>query len=555
MFSGLIQIFKSFSKKELLIFLTALFVFLVSFSLYFIDFIENKTKIVPVFGGEYAEGIVGQPSFINPVLAVSDADRDLSEIVFDDLADLAENYKSDQNGKEAGKIWRYRLKENLKWHDGEKITSDDIIFTVKLIQNPDIYSPLAQNWQGITVSRISEMEVEFNLPSPYVFFKAILEDLKPVPKHIFSKIPAANLRLSNYNLEPIGSGPYKYSSFRKKSDGYIDLYEFVRNENYFGKKAYLDKFNFVFFDNDAEALKNFNAGNIDGFGFSNPRDISKIFFPNEISNLGMYKYYAIFLNPYTHLAFKDKNVRMALNLSVDKNEIVGEVFNKEALPINGPLVGDIFKNNDFSSEYSLEKAVQILEKNNWVLNEQNIRFKKIGKDTVNLEFGLIVPDIEFLKEAADKISRNWQKIGVKAEIKVFSLADINSQVIKTRDYQSIIFGNVLGRVPDLFSFWHSSEKFYPGFNLALYENKNIDKLIKSIRLDFNEQSQKENILKVQSLIIEDQPAVFLFSPKYLHTHKKTLFGFEDNGWKYISLSSERLKNVENWYVKTARVFR
>ncbi|MBI5306075.1 peptide ABC transporter substrate-binding protein [Candidatus Wolfebacteria bacterium] len=523
------------------------------------EFIESKTKIVPVSGGEYAEGIIGQPSFINPVLAISDADRDLSEIVFDDLADLAESYKPDQSGKEAGKIWRYRLKENLKWHDNEKITSDDIIFTIELIQNPDIYSPLAQNWQGITVSRISEIEVEFRLPSPYVFFKATLEDLKIIPKHIFSKIPAVNLRLSNYNLEPIGSGPYKYASFHKKSDGYIDLYEFIRNENYFGKKSYLGKFNFVFFDSDGEMMKAFNAGDIDGLEISNPRDVSKIFFPNKISSLGMYKYYAIFFNPYAHLAFKDKNVRMALNLSVNKNEIVDDIFNKEALPIGGPLVNDIFgsplENNNFSNEYSLEKASQILEKNGWVLNSQNIRSKKIGKDIIELEFNLIVPDIEFLKEIADRVSENWQKIGAKANIQVFSLSDINSQIIKTRNYQFIIFGNILGRVPDLFSFWHSSEKFYPGFNLALYENKTVDKLIKSTRSDFDEKNQKENILKIQSLIIEDQPAVFIFSPKYLHAHKKTLFGFEDGGRKYISFLSERLKNAENWYVKTARVFK
>lgn len=555
MFSVFIQIFKSFSKKELLIFLTAFFIFFISFSLFFVEFIENRTKIIQVFGGEYTEGIVGQPSFINPVLAVSDADKDLSEIVFDDLADLAENYKPDQNGKEAGKVWHYRLKENLKWHDGEKITSDDIVFTVGLIQNADTYSPLAQNWQGIEVLRVSEMEVEFKLPSPYVFFKATLEDLKPIPNHIFSKIPAANLRLSNYNLEPIGSGPYKYSSFRKKSDGYIDLYKFVRNENYSGQKAYLDKFNFVFFDSDAELLKAFNVGNIDGFGLSDPRGASKIFFPNKILDLGMYKYYAVFLNPYTHLSFKDKNVRIALNLSVDKNEIVSSVFNGKALPINGPLVGDAFGNGNFLSEYSLEKAVQIFEKNNWVLNEQNIRSKKIGKDVISLEFDLIVPDVEFLKEVAEKISKNWRKIGIKANVKVISLADINSKIIKTRDYQAIIFGNILGRVPDLFSFWHSSEKFYPGFNLALYENKKVDNLIKSIRLDFNEESQKENIFKIQSQIIEDQPVIFLFSPLYLYAHKKNFFGFEDNGRKYISFVSERLKNVENWYMKTVRVFK
>ncbi|MBI4993518.1 peptide ABC transporter substrate-binding protein [Candidatus Wolfebacteria bacterium] len=553
MFLGLIQIFKSFSKKELLTFLASFFILLVSFSLFFVEFIESKTKITPVVGGQYTEGIVGQPSFINPILAISDADRDISEIIFDDLSDFAESYKADQNGK----IWHYRLKENLKWHDGEKITSDDIIFTIETIQNPDVYSPLAQNWQGVVATRVSEMEVEFRLPSQYAFFGAILKDLNPIPKHIFAKIPAVNLRLSNYNFEPVGSGPYKFEAFHKKSDGYIDLYSFRRNENYFGHKAYLEKFNFAFFDRDEEMIKSFNSGDIDGMGVSNYRDISKVFFPNKIFSLGENKYYAVFLNSYTHLAFKDRNVRMALNLSTNKDGIVEKIFGKDASPIDGPLVGESLEidNNVFSGEFSIEKANQILEKSGWILNEENVRSKKIGKDDIKLEFVLTAPDVQFLKETAELIKEDWQKIGVKADIKIISLADINSQIIKTRDYQALVFGNILGEVPDLFSFWHSSEKFYPGLNLALYENKEVDRLIKSVRSDFDFESRKKNLWKIQSLIISDQPAIFLYSPNYLHINKKTLFGFDKRESQYISFQSERLKNVENWYIKTARVFK
>ena len=186
MFSGFIKLFKSFSGKEYIIFFAAFLVFFVSASLWVVEFINQKTTLAAIAGGNYIEGLAGQPSFINPILAVNDIDRDLSELIFSDLADLAESYKPDKDGK----IWRYRLKDGVKWHNGKEITSDDIIFTIETIQNQDVRSSLFQNWQGVAVERISEREIELKLPTPYVFFKSALESLRPIPKHIFSDIPA-----------------------------------------------------------------------------------------------------------------------------------------------------------------------------------------------------------------------------------------------------------------------------------------------------------------------------------------------------------------------------
>ena len=152
-----------------MIFLVAAGVFIISFSLVLAEFVIQKTKITAVSGGNYNEGIVGQPSFINPVLASGDVDRDLIKLIFSDLGQLAESYKIENNEK----IWRYRLKEGVKWQDGEKITSDDIIFTIENVQNQDVYSPILQNWQGVEVERISEREIEFKLPTAYVFLKTL----------------------------------------------------------------------------------------------------------------------------------------------------------------------------------------------------------------------------------------------------------------------------------------------------------------------------------------------------------------------------------------------
>ena len=551
MFSGFIKLFKSFSGKEYIVFFVAFLVFFISFSLWVVEFINQKTILVAVAGGNYIEGLVGQPSFINPVLAVNDIDRDLSELIFSDLADLAESYKPDKDGK----IWRYRLKDGIKWHDGKEITSDDIIFTIETIQNQDVRSSLFQNWQGVSVERISEREIELKLPAPYVFFKSALEALKPIPKHIFSDIPASNLRLSNYNLEPIGSGPYKFLNLKKRNDGYVILYNLEANGDYFADKPYIKKISFAFYNNETDVIDAFNAGEIHGFGLLSRENLPKIVFPHQVIPLKMLKYYAIFLNNYSHLSLKEKNVRLALNSAINKPAIIEKIFNGQAEIVNGPLVDGIegFDNPPAGGE----KVNQIFDNSGWLVNKDGIREKKIGKELVKLEFILTVPEVQFLIETAKLIKNDWEKIGVRADISIVSLSEINSQLIKSRDYQMLLFGNILGEAPDLYSFWHSSEKFYPGLNLALYENKTVDRLIESIRNNFDNDKRNRDLSALQAIIIDDQPAIFIYSPKYIYIAKKSLSGFDsiDGRGKFISFSSDRFKNFQKWYVKTARVFK
>lgn len=555
MFIFLSRLFKSFTRKEFLAFLIVSGIFLISFSLALAERIIQRTKIVPVSGGDYSEGIVGQPSFINPVLANNDTDRDLIKLLFSDLGQLAESYKTEEKGK----VWRYRLKEDAKWDDGEKITSDDVIFTIETIQNPDIYSPIFQNWQSVEVKRISEREIELKLPAAYVFFESVIKDLKPIPKHIFAKIPAANIKLSDYNLQPVGSGPYKVLNFKKQQDGFIDSYILERNENYSGDKAYLKKIKVVFYGSEEDVIKAFNGGEIDGFGLVSADNLEKVIFPHQISEFQMLKYYAAFFNPFSHPALKDKNVRMALDLAINKNELVEKTLSGYAKPISGPLIEgvsgfiDYIDNSAIIDLNGIEEANKVLNESGWARNEEGIRQKTIGKESVKMEFVLIIPEIKDLIEAGKFIKEAWSQIGVKADLSIIPLSEINNQIIKNRDYQIIIFGNILGKNPDLYSFWHSSEKFYPGLNLALYENKSVDKIIESLRENFNEQKRSDNLSDLQSLVASDYPAIFLYSPNYLYIGKKNVF--RSGKENFISFSNERFNNVEKWYIETARVLK
>ena len=545
--SKLKKIFQALSKRERLIFAVFFLIFLVSLVSLAIDFISRHSVSLPIQGGEFNEGIIGQPIFVNPVLTASDADRDLVELLFEDVLDLAENYKFEEQGK----VIRIRLKDNLFWSDGKPLTSDDVIFTIKTIQNPDTRSPLFDSFKGIEPFRVSERELTLTLPIPYAFLKTILKDLRPIPKHLFADIPAANLKLSNYNLEPVGSGPFKYLSSKKQKDGFILSYQLIQNK-YAVKKPFLKKFNINFYPDEKSAKNAFNKGEIDGLAGLEPNSLKEIIVPHQEFTLWLPRYYAVFLNQNTNDSLKDINVRKALNYATDRKKIIDTVLGGHGKEVFGPLTPTMKGYDPTLAEknfFSLEKANEILEQNNWHLNEAGVREKTEKQTKKVLEFNLTIPESPLFIQTANILKEDWRKIGVK--INIVTMASLE-ETIKNRDYQMILFGNIFGRNPDLFSFWHSSERFYPGLNLSLYENKTVDALIEKIRGDFDEESQLIDYKNTQTIINDELPAIFLFTRSYNYLMSNQIKGFEAEN---IPIPSARFENVDKWYLKTIKVFK
>ena len=497
------------------------------------NYFYNATEETPVRGGYFKEGIVGQPITLNPILAgANDVDRDLIELLFSDLSELAESIKISKDNK----TWTVTLKNQLKWTDDKPLTTADILFTLESLQNPDAQSPNAATWQGVIAERLSDKEIRFSLPNPYAFFEDNLRKLKIVPRHIFANIPLSNLRLSTFNLEPVGSGPYKFISYQKRKDGFISQYYLEANDQYAGGAPYIASFTIKFFNNAGAALESFNRKEIDGLGAIDPRNIGTIRVGHKLFSISVPRYYAIFLNQSTEPALKKAEVRKILDNAIDKSKIIESVFGNHSMIVNGPIPStiegynpDIYK----SEQIDMEQVKNILS--------------KAGLKEINAT----VPQIQFLIDAAELIKSDWEKIGLKFNYQVATLQEMN-EVIKTRNYQAVVFGNILRGNPDVFSFWHSSERFYPGLNLAIYSNKKVDGLLESIRKDFNPESRKTNLSKLQQLIYEDKPAIFLFSPNYIYAAPKNLGGLE---LKLAITPSDRFEKVNEWYLKTARVFK
>lgn len=547
------QIFKSFSKTERQIFWGALIIFSSSALMFFISVFQKSTVEMPAESRSYTEGIIGQPIAINPILTGNnDADRDLTNLLFSGLIDLAETYQKNNNGQ----TWNIILKDNLKWSDGKPLTSDDIIYTIDAIQNSESQSPLFSTWQGVVANRISEREVEFTLRTPYAFFLDNLKNIKIIPKHIFEIIPVNNFHLSNFNLEPVGNGPYVFSSFEKRKNGFITGYYLTTNPYFSKEKPFIRNFHIAFYPNSEELINAFNLKKIDGFGGLHPKNVNKLKLNRQILEKSIPRYYAVFVNKNAKKGLGDSNVIAALNLAVDKQKIIERVFDGKALLVNEPIlpiINGYDKSADPGNEFSLEKADGLLEKAGWETNTQTrTREKKIGKQIESLELSIVVPQIPFLLDTVNIIKEDWDKIGIKLNPIILNPTDIANEVIKTRNYQMIIFGNIVRNNPDVFSFWHSSERFYPGLNLSLYENKKVDSLLESIKKNHDEISRNKDLSELQRLISADQPAIFLYSPTYIYVAPKSFGGFAET---IIATPANRFDNVNKWHLETNRVFK
>ena len=199
-------------------FLLGLFFVLALSTLFMLsEVIQNFSRKVPASGGSLTEGIIGTPRFINPVIARSEADKDLVALIYSGLMrpnhngtlipDLAETYTLSDDGT----LYTFTLRANAVFHDGTRLTSEDVIYTIRQIQNPLIDSPLARAWEGVSVSAPDDRTVVFKLDTPYAPFISNAT-VGIIPQHLWQETTSETFAVHRLNTEPIGSGPFMTNS-------------------------------------------------------------------------------------------------------------------------------------------------------------------------------------------------------------------------------------------------------------------------------------------------------------------------------------------------------
>ena len=520
-----------------------------------VGFYFSVTEAAPDYGGSFTEGLIGEPRFINPLLLQTDTDRDLSQLVFSGLLkndgqgnlvpDLAETFAVSSDGLNYGFI----LRNDVKWHDGERFTADDVIFTVSTAQNQDFSSPQRINWQGVEVVKTGELSLEFKLKNPYAQFVNNLT-LGILPGHLWRDIKPANFILSELNLKPIGTGPYQFDRLRKNRAGRMDSYELVANEDYHLGQPFIDRIKFKFFLSEDDAIQSFNLSGVEGIGGLSALNINLLRFPGkvEIKKLNIPRYFSVFFNQNQSEAVSDKNVRLALAHSVNKDRVL-EVIGGNGLKVSSPILPEIF--DDFNKnikiyDFNPEFSKQILANSGWKDSDGDGVLDKNGK---RLELTLALPSRNEQIKVSEQLKRDWESIGAAINLAPVGVSELQQNYIQPRTYEMLLFGEVLNVEPDPFSFWHSSQKKDPGLNLALYDNKGADKLLEEARQALNPIARISKYNDFQNLVIEDLSAIFLYSPSFIYAQPKKVKGFEDD---LLGLPSERFVNVHKWYIETQR---
>lgn len=508
--------------------------------------IGERSSFVPVAGGTYAEGVVGQPIVINPIVSGNPADQDLSALLFAPLKDLL---SIPPEASPDGRVYTLKLKEDLTWDDGKPFTSDDILFSIKTVQDPETRSPLEGGWQGVTAERVSEIQIRLTLPTPFAFFNDTILQFRPIPEHIFGAVPIQNLRLSSYNLQPVGNGPYTFKDFSKRKDGFITRYRLIRNERYAGTVPYIDEFVFQFYEEWSGLYSDFARRRIQGYGSltpvpnnSNPRTVFVERFP-------MPRYYAIFLNPVTNSALKEKQVRSALAYAIDKKKIVRDLLGDESLALDSPffmpLIQELADYPSFALESFDPEAIGKAEYN----PEEARKLLELAKKT-DVVLTLSVPDVDFLKKIAGSLKEAWEAVGIRSvEIVTLPPQELED-AIRPRNYEALLFGNVLQHPLDLFPFWHSSQRFYPGLNLSLYQNIDVDKQMEAMRQSPDATKNAARLEIINTSLSDDLPALFLFSLPYVYTHTDRVLGIAPS---MLITPSDRFRDVTKWYMTKARI--
>ncbi len=523
------------------------------------------TVVAPAVGGQYTEGLIGSPRFINPILAqANDVDMDLSYLIFSGLLkwdknrqlapDLAKSYEisSDQL------TYTFYLRNDVKWHDGSPFKADDVMFTISSIQDPSFKSPLSRSFRGIAIDKIDDYTVKFTLKEPFAPFLGLLT-VGILPEHLWYNITPANADLAELNKRPIGTGPWKFNNLKKDKTGVIKSYTLIQNSDYYDRKPYLQKIIFKFygdFVSAVEALKSKDTQSISYLPKEYAQELKK--YKNiSYNQLDQPQYTAIFFNQLKNNILSADYIRQALALGTNKQKIVAEAFGPDTKIIDGPTLPGIATNPNIKKyPYDPQAAVDLLEKNGWQLTAtttpdgltEQIRKKKDWYLNITLT---TVDQPENVK-AAEIIKQSWDQIGFKTTLNIIDKSKILQEIINLREYEALLFGENIGSDPDPFPFWHSSQNEYPGLNLAIFTDKKVDKILEDARKTNNWDERKKNYATFQDIIAQQLPAIFLYNPTYTYPQDKSLKGFNLFG---ISAPADRFANLSDWYVKTKRVWK
>ncbi|MEI6660377.1 MAG: ABC transporter substrate-binding protein, partial [bacterium] len=453
-----------------------------------------------------------------------------------------------------------------------------VIFTINKIQDPLIKSPRKASWDGITVTKKDDETVVFTLGKPFISFMNNTT-IGILPEHLWSKVSAPEFGLSTLNIKGVGTGPYKVSSITKNNDGIPVEYELVRFTNFVLGSPHIKYLNIISYANEHDLVEALRSHSVDQAGGISPENASTLKDSSyKISTSTLPRIFGIFYNSANSKIFQDSSVVSAINMALDRQAIVDEVLDGYGTVVSSPVPSTILKDSSISVEKDgqVDEASKLLEKAGWIMGTDGIRSKgstttttikkKVGKKIVlqkvtipskdpteRLSFTLTTGDTPELKNTSMMIKEQLAKIGVEVDVsKIYETGTLNQKIIRARDYEALLFGQVVNNESDLYAFWHSSQRSDPGLNIAMYSNRDVDTLLESIQKTLSYDNRADKYKALVKLFNKDTPAILIYSPKYLYATNLSLDHVSAGS---ISTPSDRFLSIYTWYASKDHVWK
>lgn len=531
---------------------------------------QSRTRTVteePVPGvGKYTEALIGAPRAINPLLAhFNPVDQDLAHLVFSGLTkfdnfgrpapDLANWYISEDQ-----LTYTFILKPNAQWHDGQPLTAEDVAFTLNLLKDPVVPVPadIKQLWQTVTVAVTGTQTLAFTLPEPFAPFLDYTT-IGILPKHLLESTSAAQLTQAQFNLQPVGSGPFRFSRWLAEG-GQVTGLQLAAFGNYVGPKPGLAELEFRFYSDSTSALAALQNGTVQGLSRV---ATEQLLTAAQIPDINLYtavepEFTLIFLNQRDDVLpfFKEKKVRQALLVGLNRARLVSDVLQGQGLVANSPIPPGSWAYNSAlpSTAYDPAAAAKLLDEAGWALPPDVV----VGspdyvraKNEVTLAFTLTVPETAVHQAVAEAVQANWAALGVQVEIAPVDPATLRSQYLEPRAYQALMADYSLTGTPDPdpYPLWHETQA-ESGQNYGGWADRIASQFLEQARITTDIATRARLYQSFQGRFADQVPAVLLYYPTYTYAVSNTINGVSVGP---LTEPSDRFASLPHWYIETRRV--
>jgi peptide/nickel transport system substrate-binding protein len=526
------------------------------------NILPTSPEVEPTTGGVYAEGLIGSLGRLNPVLDFyNQPDRDVDRLLFSSLLrfndrglpvhDLVESMGISQDGR----IYNFSIRENVVWHDGKPLTSEDVVFTIEMLRSPDLPVPedIRALWETVEVEALNEYTLQFRLPEPFSPFQDYLT-FGILPKHLLGDIPASEMVDAEFNLQPVGSGPFKFDSLLGEEDQ-ISGVVLTPNPDYYAEPPFIEEFIFRYYPDHQTAVTAYQAGEIQGIS-----RITNEILPAALQAPGLNLYSGpipllsmIFLNLDNPEApfLQDGSIRRALYMGLNRQHMIDDLLGSQAILAHGPIFPNswAYYAGIEHVPYDAEGAIKILREAGYTIPASggSVRTNEEGQ-ALNIE--LVYPEDLSYEPIAQAIASDWRAIGVGVELNPMPYEDVVSAYLEPRAFQAALVDLNFSRTPDPdpYPFWHQAQ-ITGGQNYAKWDDRQASEYLEQARIEVDIEERTRLYNNFQVRFASELPSLPLFYPIYNYAVDEQIQGVT-MGPLYDP--SDRLVTAPRWFLLAGR---